>query len=53
VSDTFVIECFTKNGEVYYLDDKGEFDKRLTSPHTKKWKTQRGAEKYLESIKEQ
>jgi hypothetical protein len=50
MSNTFVIECFTKNGEIYYLDDKGEFDKRLTSPNLKKWKTQRGAEKYLESI---
>ncbi len=26
------------------------FESRLTSPNLKKWKTQRGAEKYLESI---
>jgi hypothetical protein len=50
VSNTFVIECVTKNGKIYYLDEKGEFDSRLTSPNLKKWKTQRGAEKYLESI---
>jgi hypothetical protein len=50
MSKNFVIECFTKKGEIYYLDEKGEFEKRLTSPNLKKWKTQRGAEKYLESI---
>ncbi len=50
VSNTFVIEGLTKKGKIYYLDEKGEFDSRLTSPNLKKWKTQRGAEKYLESI---
>lgn len=50
MSNSFVIECFTKNGKIYYLDEKGEFDSRLTSQKLKKWKTQRGAEKYLESI---
>jgi hypothetical protein len=50
VSKTFVIECVTKNDKLYYLDEKGEFDSRLTSSGLKKWKTQRAAEKYLESI---
>ncbi len=50
MSKIFIIECVTKNGKVYYLDEKGEFDSRLTSSNLKKWKTQRGAEKYLESI---
>ena len=50
MSKTFVIECVTKNDKLYYLDEKGEFDSRLTSSGLKKWKTQRAAEKYLESI---
>jgi hypothetical protein len=50
VSKIFVIEGVTKKGEAYYLEEKGEFESRLTSPSLKKWKTQRGAENYLESI---
>ena len=50
MSKTFVIECLTKDREIYYIDNRGEFDNKLISPELKKWKTQRGAEKYLESI---
>ncbi len=50
MSKTFVIECFTKDKETYYIDNRGEFDNKLISPDLKKWKTKRGAEKYLESI---
>ncbi len=50
MSKTFVIECFTKDKETYYIDNRGEFDNKLISPELKKWKTKRGAEKYLESI---
>ena len=53
MSKLFVIECLAKDGKLYYLDEKGEFDSNLTSPNLKKWKTQKAAEKYSESIKDE
>lgn len=52
MSNIFVIECIDKKGKRYYLDEAGEFNSNLNSLHLKKWKTQRGAENYLESIKD-
>jgi hypothetical protein len=49
----FLIECVTKKGDVFYLvSEAGEFDKRLTSPKLKRWKTQRGVDKCLEKIRD-
>lgn len=52
MSNIFVIECIDKKDKCYYLDEAGEFNSNLNSLHLKKWKTQKGAENYLERIKD-
>lgn len=49
--NAFVIECLTKEDEIYWLDNEGELGNRLTSPNLRKWKSASSAEKNLEAIK--